>query len=268
MTHRTRCSPQCPRCRRCRWRLRRTRWTTRACRPRTTKPGRRSSMPRARWPGPDPIPGRCTRGLAIQRVVHERRGVAVRVRRGQHVAHRVVGHGRRAGVRVVLAGDVAQQVVGGLRIVARGILSASQAEFEDAKCRCIELVTAVYTPAGPVLYVCAQAVVDTKPDVVIGHDLVSGSVAWTYARRYLSGAKFVLVVHTAHSQNEAYKRSGEAALRTESTSGNSGRLHSTRTSSRRSGQDSSGGRRRSWVMDSGAFRCCGSIPESTSHLVM
>ncbi len=95
------------------------------------------------------------------------------------------------------------------------VLSASQKELDDAENRGVELVTAVRTPAGPVLYVCVQVVIDAKPDVVIGHDLVSGSVAWAYARNYLKGAKFVLVVHTAHSQNEPYKRPGEATRRTE-----------------------------------------------------
>ena len=92
--------------------------------------------------------------------------------------------------------------------------SATAKEFADAFAHGVTLLTAEVTPAGPVLYVPAREVLDLKPDVVIGHDIVSGSVAWTYAKRYL-GAPLVHIVHAAPSENEPYKRSDEASRRTE-----------------------------------------------------
>jgi glycosyltransferase involved in cell wall biosynthesis len=57
-------------------------------------------------------------------------------------------------------------------------------------------------------------VVAWRPDVIIGHDIVSGAIAWTYAERYVPTARFASVMHTAPSQHEPYKCGGEAARRT------------------------------------------------------
>ncbi|HWM06124.1 MAG TPA: glycosyltransferase family 4 protein, partial [Actinophytocola sp.] len=57
-------------------------------------------------------------------------------------------------------------------------------------------------------------VIAWQPDVIIGHDVVSGAIAWTYAERYVPTARFAYVMHTSPSQNEPYKRGGEAARRT------------------------------------------------------
>jgi glycosyltransferase involved in cell wall biosynthesis len=93
--------------------------------------------------------------------------------------------------------------------------SASAQETLDAKERNVTLLTAEWTPAGPNLYVRAQSVLDESPDVVIGHDIVSGAVAWTYARMYLQTAALVHIVHTAPAHVEPYKRDDDATRRTE-----------------------------------------------------
>jgi glycosyltransferase involved in cell wall biosynthesis len=92
---------------------------------------------------------------------------------------------------------------------------ASASEHVDAAERGVRLIAAERTPAGPMLYMPSEAILSEKPDVVIGHDFVSGSVAWVYARRYLRNAALVHVVHTAPSENEPYKRAGDATRRTE-----------------------------------------------------
>lgn len=90
--------------------------------------------------------------------------------------------------------------------------SASVQEFQDAAARGVTLCIAESTLDGPNLYVPCAAVIAERPDVVIGHDIVSGSVAQTYARRYL-GASLVHIVHTP-PRIEVYKRD-DAAQRTE-----------------------------------------------------
>jgi glycosyltransferase involved in cell wall biosynthesis len=50
--------------------------------------------------------------------------------------------------------------------------------------------------------------------VVIGHDVVSGTAAWTYATRYVPTAALVHVLHTAPSQIESYKAHADRARRT------------------------------------------------------
>lgn len=92
--------------------------------------------------------------------------------------------------------------------------AAAPIELEDARNHGVTLHTAVVTPAGPNLSVPVPEVVAWQPDVIIGHDIVSGAVAWTYAERYVPTARFAYVMHTAPSQNEPYKRGGEAARRT------------------------------------------------------
>src|SRR3954447_8974142 len=61
--------------------------------------------------------------------------------------------------------------------------SASVEEELDAKMCGVELLTADRTPAGPNLFVRADSVMSLRPNVVIGHDIVSGPAAWTWARR-------------------------------------------------------------------------------------
>ncbi|MET0233606.1 MAG: glycosyltransferase family 4 protein [Kibdelosporangium sp.] len=90
--------------------------------------------------------------------------------------------------------------------------SATVQDFQDAAARGVTLCTAESTPDGPNLYVPSAAVLAAQPDVVIGHDIVSGSVAQTYARRYLQAA-LVYIIHTP-PQIEVYKRD-EATQRTE-----------------------------------------------------
>jgi len=94
------------------------------------------------------------------------------------------------------------------------VSAAAPIEFEDARKHGVTLHTAVMTPSGPNLSVPVPEVVAWQPDVIIGHDIVSGAVAWTYAERYVPTARFAYVLHTAPSQNEPYKRGGEAARRT------------------------------------------------------
>jgi glycosyltransferase involved in cell wall biosynthesis len=78
----------------------------------------------------------------------------------------------------------------------------------------VTLFTAPVTPAGPELYVPAPDVIAWHPDVVIGHDVISGSVAWTYTKHYATTASLVYVLHTAPSQNESYKPYSDRARRT------------------------------------------------------
>lgn len=92
--------------------------------------------------------------------------------------------------------------------------SASPREHEDARARGVKLITAEWTPAGANLYVCATAAREVAPDVVIGHDRVTGSIAWTYVTKYLQAA-LVHIIHTAPPEIEPYKRTGETAQRTE-----------------------------------------------------
>src|SRR3954471_9810147 len=67
-------------------------------------------------------------------------------------------------------------------------------EFQDATAHGVVLRAAEMTPAGPNMYVPSTTVVEDCPAVVIGHDVVSGSVAQVYARRYLK-ATLIVVVH-------------------------------------------------------------------------
>lgn len=94
------------------------------------------------------------------------------------------------------------------------VRAAEPVEYEDAANHGVTLYPAVSTPSGPNLFVPVWEVVDSLPEVIVGHDVVSGSIAWTYAERYVPTATFVYVMHTAPSQNEPYKRAGEAARRT------------------------------------------------------
>ncbi|UOX92447.1 glycosyltransferase [Amycolatopsis sp. FBCC-B4732] len=92
---------------------------------------------------------------------------------------------------------------------------ASDRELEDAAARGVELVPAVVTPGGPELLLLPAAIAAAPPDVVVGHDLVSGPAAWTYAKHFFPGAKLVHIMHTPHAQNEPQKRPDAAWTRTE-----------------------------------------------------
>jgi glycosyltransferase involved in cell wall biosynthesis len=94
------------------------------------------------------------------------------------------------------------------------VSAAEPIELEDARIHGVTLHTAIMTPSGPNLSVPVPEVVAWQPDVIIGHDIVSGAIAWTYAERYVPAARFAYVMHTSPSQNEPYKRGGEAARRT------------------------------------------------------
>ncbi|TWP54260.1 glycosyltransferase family 4 protein [Lentzea tibetensis] len=92
---------------------------------------------------------------------------------------------------------------------------ASREEFQDAADHGVVLFTAAPTPDGPMPYLGIPDVIAARPDVVIGHDIVSGSVAWAYVKHYLPEAKLMQIVHTPHAQNEAYKRPKAATEYTE-----------------------------------------------------
>ncbi|MFJ1758720.1 glycosyltransferase family 4 protein [Amycolatopsis sp. NPDC088138] len=94
---------------------------------------------------------------------------------------------------------------------------ASGREHVDAASSGVELVPAVMTPGGPELFLLPPEIAALAPDVVIGHDLVTGSVSWIYAKHYFPGARLVHIVHTSYAQNEPYKRPDAAWPRTEAS---------------------------------------------------
>jgi glycosyltransferase involved in cell wall biosynthesis len=81
---------------------------------------------------------------------------------------------------------------------------ATGRERRDAEACGVTLRMAERTPAGPNFYLPSAAILEAPPDVVVGHDVVTGSVAWTYARKYLRTARLVLIVHSA--PNEPYEQ--------------------------------------------------------------
>jgi glycosyltransferase involved in cell wall biosynthesis len=85
------------------------------------------------------------------------------------------------------------------------VRSATPGEQEDARKHGIALHTAMHTPVGPNLAIPVPELLEWRPDVIVGHDVVSGPLAWVYAQHYVPTAKLVYVVHTAPSQNEPYK---------------------------------------------------------------
>lgn len=94
------------------------------------------------------------------------------------------------------------------------VLNATPVEREDAAAHDVKLFTAVVTPRGPDLSVSVPDVLDWRPDVVIGHDVVSGSVAWIHATSYVPTASLVHILHTEPAQVESYKPYADAARRT------------------------------------------------------
>jgi glycosyltransferase involved in cell wall biosynthesis len=92
--------------------------------------------------------------------------------------------------------------------------SATEREQLDARQRGVKLIVAQQSPAGPNLFIFAKDVAAEYPGVVVGHDVISGSAAWTWARHYLPHASLVHIVHTP-SHIEPYKREDDATRRTE-----------------------------------------------------
>ncbi|TCO61886.1 glycosyltransferase involved in cell wall biosynthesis [Actinocrispum wychmicini] len=99
-------------------------------------------------------------------------------------------------------------VTAGYRIASL-VLTASPAEHADAEHHGVRLITAVDTPGGPNWYVCPDKVREFAPDVVIGHDRVSGNAAWCYAKVQFPGARLVHIVHTAPAEIEPHKGNNE-----------------------------------------------------------
>ncbi len=84
--------------------------------------------------------------------------------------------------------------------------SATPGELADAQARGVRLVIAERTPEGANLFVPVDSVLEFQPNVVVGHDRISGAVAWTYVRKYLTySPTLVHVVHTAPHEIEPYK---------------------------------------------------------------
>jgi glycosyltransferase involved in cell wall biosynthesis len=91
---------------------------------------------------------------------------------------------------------------------------ATEAERADAARSGVRLVVAGHTPAGPDLHLPVAEVLSDRPDVVVGHDRVTGHIAWLYARKF-GAAALVHVVHTAPAEIEPYKSRLDAAARVE-----------------------------------------------------
>jgi glycosyltransferase involved in cell wall biosynthesis len=85
------------------------------------------------------------------------------------------------------------------------VMAASPHEVEDARRRGIRLVAAKQTPSGPMIYLLKQEVQDFHPDVVIGHDHISGPIAATYVNEFFKDAALVHLVHTIPPEIEPHK---------------------------------------------------------------
>ncbi|MCX5115562.1 glycosyltransferase [Micromonospora sp. NBC_00362] len=94
------------------------------------------------------------------------------------------------------------------------VAQATDAERADAARHGVRLFVADRTPAGPDLHLPVAEVVARQPDVVVGHDRVTGHIGWLYARKFGATA-MVHIVHTAPAEIEPYKGSGEASARVE-----------------------------------------------------
>ncbi len=95
--------------------------------------------------------------------------------------------------------------------LVKGVTAVERADADEHDVR---LFTAPTTPDGPSLFVPSSEVIAWCPNVVIGHDVVSGSAAWTYTKYYVPAAVLVHVMHTSPSQNESYKPYPDRARRT------------------------------------------------------
>jgi glycosyltransferase involved in cell wall biosynthesis len=85
------------------------------------------------------------------------------------------------------------------------VTAASPEEVADARRRGVQLVTAKQTPSGPMIYLLKQEVWDFHPDVVIGHDHVSGPIAATYVNEFFKDAALAHLVHTIPPEIEPHK---------------------------------------------------------------
>jgi glycosyltransferase involved in cell wall biosynthesis len=132
--------------------------------------------------------------------------------------------------RVLLVCDEWTPRQGGISIVNRELASAlarlgypvmclvaeaTSGEVADAHRRGVRLVTAKQTPCEPTMYLLPKAILGFRPDVVVGHDRVSGPFAWTYVKEHFPHAALVHIVHTIPPESEPHKRCDGAQLRIE-----------------------------------------------------
>ncbi|WFE35093.1 glycosyltransferase family 4 protein [Micromonospora sp. WMMD975] len=94
------------------------------------------------------------------------------------------------------------------------VAQATDAERTDAARHGVRLMVADRTPAGPDLHLPVAEVVARQPDVVVGHDHVTGHIGWLYARKFCT-ATMVHIIHTAPAEIEPYKGNGKASARVE-----------------------------------------------------
>ncbi|WP_422768997.1 glycosyltransferase family 4 protein [Plantactinospora sp. WMMC1484] len=94
------------------------------------------------------------------------------------------------------------------------VAQATAAEHADAARHGVRLFVADRTPAGPDLHLPVAKVIAWNPDVIVGHDHVTGHIGWLYARKF-GTATMVHMVHTAPAEIEPYKGSGKASARVE-----------------------------------------------------
>lgn len=85
------------------------------------------------------------------------------------------------------------------------VKSATRTEIKDAQERGIRLVSAARTPDGPNMSLFADTVREFSPHVVIGHDHVSGSIAWTYAKKHFPESALVHIIHSVPPELEPHK---------------------------------------------------------------
>ena len=95
------------------------------------------------------------------------------------------------------------------------VKAATSGEWADAGRWDVRLVTAKQTPSGPAMYLLPQEIEGFCPDVVIGHDQVSGSDAWTYVKWHFPKAALVHIVHTIPPESEPHKQRSGAQSRIE-----------------------------------------------------
>jgi glycosyltransferase involved in cell wall biosynthesis len=91
---------------------------------------------------------------------------------------------------------------------------ATDVERADAARHGVRLFTADRTPAGPDLHLPVAELLAQQPNVIVGHDRVTGHIAWLYARKFGTAA-LVHLVHTAPAEIEPYKGAADAAARVE-----------------------------------------------------
>lgn len=95
------------------------------------------------------------------------------------------------------------------------VAKATPNQKADAEERGVRLVTAKETPCEPTMYLLLKVIQGFAPDVVIGHDQVSGSFAWAYVKEHFPTAALVHIVHTIPPESEPHKQSAGAHARIE-----------------------------------------------------